>query len=77
MWRSYSIRTLQLRARRILGVSQWRVGHQPLGGAASLISPLFSLSPIQIYTFLLYISHSILTGVAFLCLGGEMLYAHY
>lgn len=42
-----------------------RVGRQPLGGAASLISPLFSLSPIHIYTFLLYISHSILTGVAF------------
>ena len=41
-------------------------GHQPLGGAASLISPLFFLSPIQIYTlYPIYISHSILTGVAF------------
>lgn len=57
-------------------------GRKPLGAQAPL-SPHSSLllhnREIYKHLILLYISisHSILTGVAFLCLCGEVLCAHY
>lgn len=60
-------------------LTQWREGFA-LGRRSLPYLPIvlpLSNTDKHLLSYIIYISHSILTGVAFLCLCGEVLCAHY